>query len=444
MHRKGYTYQAYTRDNIRSLPQYQRLSADMQHTIQVISAVFPFRTNRYVVDELIDWARVPDDPIYQLTFPQRGMLDDTNYRTMSRLLRQGAPRADIRAAADGIRRAHNPHPAGQLEHNVPLLDGQPLAGVQHKYDETVLFFPSRGQTCHAYCSYCFRWPQFVGMDDLKFAAREVDGLAAYLRQHTEVTDVLMTGGDPAIMTTRALRQYLEPLLTPELAHVQTIRIGTKALAYWPQRFVTDPDADDLLRLLEQIVASGRHVAVMAHFSHPREMQSALTEEAVRRLRAVGCEIRMQAPVMRHINDSARVWAEMWRRGVRLGMIPYYMFVSRDTGPRRYFELPLARAVRIFRGAYSQVSGLARTVRGPVMSAMPGKVHVHGVAEVGGEQAFVLSFLQGRRAEWVGRPFFARFDTEASWFTDLHPLDGTHFFHRADAPEQVEGVKLAPV
>lgn len=439
MHRKADRYQAYTRDNVHTLPQYERLDAEMQHAIHVVSAVFPFRTNRYVTDHLIDWARVPDDPIYQLTFPQRGMLDDRAFNAISRLIRRGAPRADLRAAADRIRLAHNPHPAGQLEHNVPALNGERLAGIQHKYHETVLFFPSRGQTCHAYCSYCFRWPQFVGMEDLKFAAREVDGLVAYLRQHPEVTDVLFTGGDPAIMTTRALRQSIEPLLAPDLSHVQTIRIGTKALAYWPQRFVTDRDADDLLRLFEQIVASGRHVAIMAHFSHPREMQTAICEEAVRRLRAAGCEIRTQAPVMRHINDSARAWAEMWQRGVRLGMIPYYMFVSRDTGPRRYFELPLAGALRIFRGAYTQVSGLARTVRGPVMSATPGKVHVHGVAEVEGQQAFVLSFLQGRSPEWVGRPFFARFDPEASWFSDLQPLDGRqHFFERG------ERVKLAPV
>lgn len=436
MHRKAETYQAYTRDTVHTLPQYQRLDAETQHVIQVVSAVFPFRTNRYVTDNLINWARVPDDPIYQLTFPQRGMLNDHDFNAIAQLISRGAPRAELRAAANRIRLAHNPHPAGQLEHNVPVFDGQRLAGVQHKYHETVLFFPSRGQTCHAYCSYCFRWPQFVGMEDLKFAAHEVDGLVAYLRQHTEVTDVLFTGGDPAVMTTRALRQYIEPLLAPGLEHVQTIRIGTKALAYWPQRFVTDTDADDLLRLFEQIAASGRHVAIMAHFSHPRELQTALCEEAVRRLRAAGCEIRTQAPVMRHINDSAHVWAELWQRSVRIGMIPYYMFVSRDTGPRRYFELSLAQALRIFQGAYRQVSGLARTVRGPVMSATPGKVHVQGVAEVDGQQAFVLSFLQGRQPEWVGRPFFARFNSTASWFSDLQPLRGRRYFF-----EQGERVRV---
>ncbi|MCB9450697.1 MAG: lysine 2,3-aminomutase [Anaerolineaceae bacterium] len=425
-------YQPFTRNNIHTLPQFQRLDAETQHLIRVTSAVFPFRTNRYVADELIDWENVPRDPIYQLTFPQRGMLNDADFRKVSHLIETGASRQQMQDTVHAIRLRHNPHPAGQMEYNVPRLDGEMLNGIQHKYDETVLFFPSRGQTCHAYCSYCFRWPQFVHMDDLKFAAKEADGLVRYLRLHTEVTDVLLTGGDPMIMTAKALETYILPLLTPELAHIQTIRIGTKAVAYWPQRFVSDPDADDLLRLFEAIRASGRHVAIMAHYSHHREMSTPIAQEAVRRLRNAGCEIRTQAPLMRHINNRAEVWANIWQNAVTMGMIPYYMFVSRDTGPKRYFEVPLVEALRIFRQAYTQVSGLGRTVRGPVMSATPGKVHIQGTAHVAGEKAFVLSFLQGRDPDWAGRPFFARFDPEATWFTDLRPLaDKPHFFYKAE-------------
>src|SRR5690606_19830553 len=322
-------YQPITRTTYSSLPQIQQLDPELREHIEVVSTVFPFRTNAYIVDHLIDWEKVPDDPIYQLTFPQRGMLSDDDYETIAGLIRRGA-KAELQAAADAIRLRHNPHPAGQLTHNVPKLDGRPLPGLQHKYAETVLFFPSRGQTCHAYCSYCFRWAQFVGMQDLKFAAKEADDLVRYLTAHHEVTDVLFTGGDPMIMKTEALRTYVEPLLSPELSHVQSIRIGTKALAYWPQRFVTDDDADDLLRLFEQIIRSGRHVAIMAHYSHPRELAQPIAQRAVSRLRDIGCEIRMQAPIIRHVNDNARAWATLWRQGVRLGMIPYYMFVSRDT------------------------------------------------------------------------------------------------------------------
>lgn len=419
-------YKAFTRATIQKLPYYHRLPPDIQRDIQVVSAVFPFRVNNYVVENLIDWENVPHDPIYQLTFPQRQMLSVADYATIADLIENDTPQA-VKQAATRIQMAHNPHPAGQLQHNVPKLDGQPIPGLQHKYHETVLFFPSQGQTCHAYCSYCFRWAQFVGLQDLKFASRESQTLVRYLKQHREVSDVLFTGGDPAIMKTKMLRAYIEPLLDPALDHIQTIRIGTKALAYWPYRFVSDPDADDLLRLFEEIIASGRHLAIMAHVSHPREMKTEIAEQAVQRLRNIGCEIRMQAPLMKHINNDPNTWAEIWRNGVKQGMIPYYMFVSRDTGPRNYFEVPLMDSLRIFRHAYQQVSGLGRTVRGPVMSATPGKVMVNGMAEIEGQQVFVLQFLQGRKSNWVGRPFFAKFNPTASWLSDLKPAFQKQFF-----------------
>src|SRR5690606_29621481 len=117
-----------------------------------------------------------------------------------------------------------------------------------------------------------------------------------------------------------------------------------SLAYWPQRFVTDDDADEFLQLIEKLVESGKHVAVMAHFNHWAELQTPMVEEAIRRLRNAGVTIRTQSPVVKHINDSAEVWERMWRKQVSLGLVPYYMFVERDTGPKKYFEVPLVRAL----------------------------------------------------------------------------------------------------
>ena len=421
-------YRAVTRLNIAEHREWRLLAREQREALQVVSRVLPFRANEYVLRELIDWQRVPDDPIYQLTFPQRAMLDPTDYAAMRDLLRRDAPEPEINALANAIRRSLNPHPAGQLSDNVPVLDGERLPGLQHKYRETVLFFPAQGQTCHAYCTYCFRWAQFVGLPELKFEARETAQLVAYLVAHPLVSDVLFTGGDPLIMKTDTLRRYVEPLLDPALRHVQTIRFGTKALAYWPQRFTTDPDADDLMRLIDDILAAGRHVALMAHYSHPAELRTPIAEEAVRRVRSAGAEVRMQAPVVRHVNDHPGAWAEMWRHGVRLGMIPYYMFVERDTGPKNYFEVSLARAHQIFRQAYRRVSGLARTARGPSMSAWPGKVRILGTTRVAEEEVFVLDFLQARDPAWVRRPFFARYDESATWLDQLEPaFCEDHFF-----------------
>jgi KamA family protein len=429
-------YRPLTARTVVELPRVAALPADQRAAIDVVSRVLPFRVNRYVVDELIDWSRVPDDPMFRLTFPQREMLADDDYAALSALVSRDAPASQIDVMARRIRARLNPHPAGQVELNVPRLDGRPVRGLQHKYAETVLFFPSQGQTCHAYCTYCFRWPQFVDANTERFAAEEVAGLIAYLRAHPEVTSVLITGGDPLIMKTAALRRIIEPILRAELPSLVSIRIGSKSLAWWPQRFVSDDDADDLLRLFEEVVGSGLTLAFMAHVSHPRELSTAIAQQAIARIRGTGAVIRTQAPLIRGVNDDAATWATMWSKQVRLGMVPYYMFVERDTGPRNFFEVPLARAWAIYREAWSHVSGLARTARGPSMSATPGKVVVDGVTEIKGEKVFVLRFLQGRDPAWVDRPFFARFDAQATWLDQLKPPSWEERFFFEPAMERL--------
>jgi L-lysine 2,3-aminomutase len=265
------------------------------------------------------------------------------------------------------------------------------------------------------------------MDALKFDARTSEELVDYLKQHKEVTDVLITGGDPLVMNAAVLSAYIRPLLTPDLPHLQNIRIGTKAVAYWPQRFVTDKDADELLRVFEGIVQSGRNLALMAHYSHPRELAPVIAQQAVRRILSTGATVRLQAPLIRHVNEDPEAWSQLWSTSVRLGVTPYYMFVERDTGPSDYFKLPLARAYEIFQSAYQSVSGLARTVRGPSMSAFPGKVVINGIVTIAGEKVFAMQFLQARTAHWALQPFFAKFDPSATWFDQLVPAFGEKQF-----------------
>ena len=421
-------YQAFSLHNFRSIPQMKLLNEKALFDIEVVGNVLPFKVNNYVLDELIDWTNFEDDPIFRLTFPHRDMLKPEHFEKMATTLKSTTDKMEIKRTANEIRLQLNPHPAGQLDLNVPEIDGIKLNGVQHKYRETVLFFPSSGQTCHSYCTFCFRWPQFTGMDELKFAMRETELLVRYLEQHQEATDLLFTGGDPMIMKYKVFSQYIEPFLDErDQTNIQTIRIGTKSLSYWPYKFVTDPDADDYLRLFERIVKKGMNLAFMAHFSHPVELETDIVKEAIRRLRGAGVQIRTQSPVLRHINDSADVWADMWRKQVNLNCIPYYMFVERDTGAKHYFDLPLVEAWQIFQNAYQQVSGVCRTVRGPSMSCTPGKIQILGVAEAAGKKVFVLRFIQGRNPDWVARPFFAEYDPDAAWLKDLRPAFGEKFF-----------------
>lgn len=430
-------YKAYAQHNYRQIPQISRLSPEDIEAIDVVSHVLPFKTNNYVVEELINWNNVPDDPIFTLTFPRREMLTEAHYNKMKQAIHSGMPKEELKAVANAIRMELNPHPAGQLEHNVPMIEGQKLTGMQHKYRQTVLFFPSQGQTCHAYCSFCFRWPQFTGMDELKFGMKETELLIKYLQEHTEVTDLLFTGGDPMIMKHKIFASYIDALLEADIPNLQTIRIGTKSLGYWPYKFLTDDDAEDMLQTFRKITRSGLNLAIMAHFNHPVELGTEAVQKAIRKVLATGAQIRTQSPIMRHINADPRLWAEMWRKQVNLNCIPYYMFVARDTGAQHYFKISLTEAWNIFQKAYQQVSGVCRTVRGPSMSAHPGKIQMLGVSEVMGKKVMTFRFLQGRNPDWVARPFFAEYNPEAIWLDDLKPAFGEKKFFFEDGLNNIQ-------
>ena len=425
-------YKAYTSRNVEQIPQLKNLSGEQKLAIDVISRVLPFKTNNYVVENLIDWDRVPNDPIFILNFPQKEMLSTTHFDAVSNLLHRHASETEIAEVVNRVRWELNPHPGKQVESNIPVMSGEELPGMQHKYKETILFFPSQGQTCHAYCSFCFRWPQFVGIKELKFASRQVDLLIKYVQERPEISDILITGGDPMTMSTKVLATYIKPIVEANIPHLKTIRIGTKALSFWPYRFISDVDADELLLLFEYVQKHGLHLALMAHFNHPNEMNTEAAKTAIRRIQNTGVVIRTQSPLLHHINDDAAVWSNMWQLQVNLGIIPYYMFIPRDTGAQHYFGVPLIKAWRIFQEAYGQISGIGRTVRGPIMAMENGKVEILGVIEKPDEKAILLQYLQNRRANLVRRPFFAEYNPHAIWFNELMPAFGQEdFFFEAD-------------
>jgi KamA family protein len=434
-------YKAYTARNFRTIPQIMALPEAIKREMEIVARVLPFKSNSYVVEKLINWDNYLDDPIFKLTFPVREMLPANYFFQIENAINASMSEVELQHLCNSIKMNLNPHPAGQLEMNMPVMNGKKLEGVQHKYKETVLFFPSQGQTCHAYCTFCFRWPQFSGLEGMKISASQNDDFGNYLKMQKEVTNVLFTGGDPLVMKTSVLARYIEKLLEPGFEHIHTIRIGSKALAYWPYRFLTDNDSEDLISLFKKVALAGKQLTLMAHFNHPVELSTKAVKHAIRVIRAAGVEIRTQSPILKNINDSAKIWAKMWRTQVSLGCSPYYMFMARDTGAKQYFDVSIDRAYEIFREAYSKVSGVARTARGPVMSAAPGKVHVVGVSEAAGQKVFVLQFIQGRKTDWVKRPFFAKYDPDASWLTDLDPAFGEEKFFWQDDFEAMSHLNL---
>lgn len=162
--------QIYTEHMWEQIPHLQGLDKAFRDAMRVVAKVLPFRVNAFVLEHLIDWNRVPDDPMFRLVFPQPGMLAPEDFLDVQSLVTEGSASTQLRQVIHEIRQKMNPHPAGQQLLNIPETSSGELDGLQHKYSQTVLFFPSRSQTCHSYCTFCFRWPQFVGIKDWRFGA----------------------------------------------------------------------------------------------------------------------------------------------------------------------------------------------------------------------------------------------------------------------------------
>ncbi len=429
-------YQTYTLHNFREIAQIGLLTEQEIRDIEIVGSVLPFKTNNYVIEQLINWDNYQKDPLFILTFPQKGMLSDNDYQAVDRLIDFPDKKDELKKVIHQIRMNLNPHPAGQREHNVAKLENEALQGLQHKYKETAVFFPSQGQTCHAYCTFCFRWPQFTGINEYKFAMKEGEKLVKYIQEHPEISDLLITGGDPMTMKAKIFQRYIDLLIEAKIPNLKTIRIGSKSLAFWPYRFTSDEDAPEMLAVFRSIVDAGINLAFMAHFNHYVELESDQVHKAVHAIRNTGAIIRTQSPVLRHINDKSEIWSTMWKKQVQLGMIPYYMFIARDTGARDFFAVPLVKAHRIFKGAFSRITGIGRTVRGPSMSANPGKVNVLGTTFIKGVPYIVLRFIQGRNPDWVGRPFFARYSEDALWLDELKPAFGDDEFFFEEELNQI--------
>ncbi len=224
-------------------------------------------------------------------------------------------------------------------------------------------------TCGGYCRYCFRKRLFMRHNEETL--QDLGPAYHYIARHAEITDVLLTGGDPLVLPTDQLAPILRRFAA--MPHVRTIRIGSKMPAFDPSRLLDD---DDLHEVVSSITASGTAVYLVAHFDHPRE----LTDLACRRhpaAPAAGAHVVNQCPLVRGVNDDAEVLAELFEAATELGMPQYYLFQGRPTAGNEPFIVPLMEGWRLFDAARRRCSGLSRRVRF-VMSHASGKVEILGL------------------------------------------------------------------
>ena len=370
---------------ITRLEQVPQLNAAERERLQPVQDAFVFRTNDYY-QSLVDW-NDPNDPIRRIVMP-----DTTELEPWGRL--------DASNEAEYTR----------------------VPGLEHKYRSTALLLVN--DVCGAYCRFCFRKRLF--MDDNDEVVRDVSEGIAYIREHREITNVLLTGGDPLLMSTRLLRSVIEPLRTIE--HVHIIRIGSKMPAFNPFRILDDPSLTDMLR---EFSTPQKRIYVMCHFNHPRE----LTPEAIEglaRLQEAGVITVNQTPLIAGVNDDPAVLAELFRRCSFVGVPPYYVFQCRPTLGNRGYTVPVERGYQIFEAAKARVSGLAKRARF-VMSHETGKIEVIALTS----ELVVLKYHRAADDGESGRVMVYQRNPDATWLDDYTNLVESH------VPEAVQAIAVGP-
>ena len=349
-------------DDMPDIPQ------SVRDELREVEKRYVFRVNDYYL-ELIDWDD-SRDPIKQLIIPRMEELKDW-----------GELDASNEAAVTVAK------------------------GVQHKYHDTVLLLCN--EVCGAYCRYCFRKRLFMNENDE--VSLDISSGVEYIARHSEVTNVLLTGGDPLLMSTRRLTEIFRALRA--IPHVKIIRLGTKMPAFNPWRVLDDPR---LLELIAENSTPDRRIYVMTHFDHPRELTPAAVA-GIAALKKVGAETVNQCPMIKGVNDNVESLTTLFAQLSFIGCSQYYVFQGRPTKGNDPYKIPIVRAYNLFSKAVKSVSGLAKRARF-VMSHATGKIEVVGV-----DQAHIyMRYHHAKSSADEGRFLVFKRDDTAFWFDELVP------------------------
>jgi KamA family protein len=346
-------------DSIPSLPE------DVRESIRPVCERFAFRSNSYYLS-LIDWSD-PDDPIRKIVIPGKRELDDW----------------------------------GKLDASEESLYTV-APGLEHKYKFTAILLVN--DLCGGFCRFCFRKRLF--MDGNDEVVRNVEPGLEYIREHSELNNILLTGGDPLLLSTKRLRHIISELR--KIEHVQIIRIGSKMLAFNPYRILNDPE---LVNLLAEYSLPEKRIYVMCHFNHPRELTDVAIEAADRLLKA-GVILCNQTPLIAGVNNDPVVLGDLFNKLSYAGITPYYVFQMRPTLGNEPFAVPLEEAFMTFEKAKMRCSGLAKRAR-LVMSHMTGKIEAIGMDE----EHIYLRYHRAAQPSEKSRFLVCRRNPEAYWLDD---------------------------
>jgi KamA family protein len=372
---------------VNKLEQIGELTSKEKKRLQEVTDKFVFRANEYYLS-LIDWDN-PNDPIRRLVVPDESELEDWG-------------RLDASYEAEYTR----------------------VPGLEHKYGSTALLLVN--DVCGAYCRFCFRKRLF--MDENDEVVKDVTAGIEYIRTHKDITNVLLTGGDPLIMSTGRLERIISRLR--EIDHVQIIRIGTKIPAFNPFRITRDPS---LTEMIQKYSTFEKRIYIMAHFNHPMELTD-VAIEGLGLLRKAGAIIVNQTPLIGGVNDNPMVLSNLFNKLSYIGVPPYYVFQCRPTLGNRIYSVPLEKSYEIFEQARMNSSGLAKRAR-LVMSHATGKIEIVGLTD----SHVFFKYLRAACETDSSRFLVFERNRNAYWFDDykeavqVADMDNPHTLTGTDRP-----------
>lgn len=277
-------------------------------------------------------------------------------------------------------------------------------GLQHKYRETALILSTN--RCATYCRFCFR-KRLVGLPSSEILKR-FDKAIEYLQQHKEITNVLISGGDPFTLNTKIIKVFLEKL--SKIKNIKFIRFGTRIPVTFPDRILNDKS---LLKLLKKYSLKTRRIYVVTHFNHPREITQK-SINAIDKLINSNVIINNQTVLLKGVNDKPEILTDLMKKLVSMGINSYYLFQCRPVKRvKHHFQIPLTEGCRIVKETQNMLDGHAKRFR-YIMSHKTGKIEIVGI--IGNE--IYLKYHQSRDPKDAGKFFKKKINKKATWLDDL--------------------------
>ncbi len=354
-------------DSVEQVAQKMGLSYDETEQLKQVAQIHPMRVSPYYLS-LIDW-NDPNDPIRKMAVPSLEELNLEGFYDTS----------------------------GEAENTK-------MPGLQHKYSETALILSTN--RCAVYCRHCFR-KRLVGLPTEEILKR-FEEAAEYIENHTEINNVLISGGDPLVLSNEVIETFLESLTN--IDHLSFIRFGSRTPVTLPSRF-NDPE---LLALFKKYSQMDKRLYVVTQFNHPQEI-TLQSVSAVNKILNAGVLMSNQTVLLKGVNDDPATLSTLMNELVSIGIAPYYVFQCRPVKRvKRHFQIPICKGLRIVEKTKANCNGLSKRFK-YIMSHKTGKVEILGIMDGN----IYFKYHEAKDRKNLGVMFKRRVDEKAGWLDDFN-------------------------